>query len=157
MATFSTNLLPPLVSLDTTHDKKVSSSQTACLTDLPSWSRSQPSYSGRRNVCPSLYAFGVCSQVRSYLFVLTAAVDRGQGKKKKSRERRIQQRGCLHVYLKSRLSAAHTHSGKDIYVNCRWLYSPHCTCEWTMPHCTYFITLWVSIIFTPDKKQNPSI
>ena len=77
-------------------------------------------------------------------------------KKRKSRAKN-KQRGCLHVYLKSRLSAAHTHSGKDIYVNCRWLYSPHCTCEWTMPHCTYFITLWVLIIFTPDKKQNPSI
>ena len=75
--------IPSLVSVDATHDKKVSSSQTACLTDLPSWSRSQPSYSGRRNVCPSLYAFGVCSQVRPYLFVLTAAVDRGQEKKKK--------------------------------------------------------------------------
>ena len=83
MATFSTNLLPSLVSLDTTHDKKVSSSLSTCLTDLPSRLRSQASRSGRRNVCESIYAFGVCSQVRSYLFVLTAAVDRGQEKKKK--------------------------------------------------------------------------
>ena len=72
-----------LVSLDTTHDKKVSSSLPTCLTDLPSWLRSQASYSGRRNVCPSIYAFVVCSQVRSYLFVLTAAVGSGQEKKKK--------------------------------------------------------------------------
>ena len=35
------------------------------------------------NVCESIYAFGVCSQVRSYLFVLTAAVGSGQEKKKK--------------------------------------------------------------------------
>ena len=131
VATFWTNKLPSLVSLDAAHEKKVSSSLPTCLTDLPSWSRSQASYSGRRNVCESIYAFGVCSQVRSYLFVLTAAVDSGQ-EKKKSRERRIQQRGCLHVYLKSRLSAAHTHSGKELYVNCTWLYSPHCTCEWTI-------------------------
>ena len=106
-----------LASVDAAHDKKVSSSHATCLTDLPSWLRSQASYSGRRNVYPSIYAFVVCSQVRSYLFVLTAAVDSGQ-EKKKSRERRIQQRGCLHVYLKSRLSAAHTRSGKHIYVNC---------------------------------------
>ena len=132
VATFWTNLLPSLVSVDTTHDKKVSSSLPTCLTDLPSWLRSQASYSSRRNVCPSIYAFVVCSQVRSYLFVLTAEEDRDQEEKKKSRERRIQQRGCLHVYLKSRLSAAHTHSGKDIFVNCRCLYSPHCTCEWTI-------------------------
>ena len=72
-----------LVSLDTTHDKKVSSSLPTCLTDLPSWLRSQASYSGRRNVFPSLYAFVVCSQIRSYLFVLTAEVDSGQETKKK--------------------------------------------------------------------------
>ena len=83
MATFSTNILPSLVSLDATHDKKVPSSLPTCLADLPSWLRSQASCSGRRNVCPSIYAFGVCSQVRSYLFVLTAAVDKGQEKKKK--------------------------------------------------------------------------
>ena len=120
VATFSTNILPSLVSLDAAHEKKVSSSLPTCWTDLPSRLRSQPSRSGRRNVCPSLYVFVVCYQVRSYLFVLTAAVDSSQEKKKKSRERRIQQRGCLHVYLKSRLSAAHTRSGKHIYVNCRW-------------------------------------
>ena len=119
VATFSTNILSSLVSLDTTHDKKVSSSLGTCLTDLPSWLRSQASRSGRRNVCESLYAFVVCSQVCPYFIVLTAAVDSGQEKKKESRERRIQQRGCLHVYLKSRLPAAHTHSGKDTYVNCR--------------------------------------
>ena len=72
-----------LVSLDTTHDKKVSSSHATCLTDLPSWLRSQASYSGRRNVCPSIYAFVVRSQVCPYLFVLTAAVDSGQEKTKK--------------------------------------------------------------------------
>ena len=83
VATFSTNILPSLVSLDAAHEKKVSSSLLTCLTDLPSRLRSQPSYSGRRNVCPSLYVFVVCYQVRSYLFVLTAAVDRGQEKKKK--------------------------------------------------------------------------
>ena len=108
MATISTNILSALVSLDTTHEKKVSSSQTTCLTDLPSWLRSQASYCGRRNVYPSIYVFAVCYQVRSYLFVLTAAVDSGQEEKKKCRERRLQQRGCLHVYLKSRLPAAHT-------------------------------------------------
>ena len=75
--------IPSLVSVDTTHDKKVSSSQTTCLTDLPSWLRSQASYCGRRNVYPSIYVFAVCYQVRSYLFVLTAAVDSGQEKKKK--------------------------------------------------------------------------
>ena len=75
--------IPSLVSVDATHDKKVSSSLPTCLADLPSWLRSQASYSGRRNVCPSIYAFVVCSQVRPYLFVLTAAVDRGQEKKKK--------------------------------------------------------------------------
>ena len=135
VATISTNILSWLVSLDTTHDKKVSSSQTTCLTDLPSWLRSQASYSGRRNVCPSLYAFVVCSQIRSYLFVLTAEVDSGQQQQQKKSRETIQQRRCLHVYLKSRLSAAHTRSGKHIYVNCRWggwLYSPHCTCEWTI-------------------------
>ena len=83
VATFATNILSWLVSVDTTHDKKVSSSQTACLTDLPSWLRSQASYSSRWNVCPSIYVFAVCYQVRSYLFVLTAAVDSGQEKKKK--------------------------------------------------------------------------
>ena len=83
VATFSTNILPSLVSLDAAHKKKVSSSLPTCLTDLPSWLRSQASYSGRRNVCPSIYAFVVCSQVRPYLFVLTAAVDSGQEKKKK--------------------------------------------------------------------------
>ena len=72
-----------LVSLDTTHDKKVSSSHATCLTDLPSWLRSQASYSSRRNVCPSINRLVVCSQVRPYLFVLTAAVDSGQVKKKK--------------------------------------------------------------------------
>ena len=77
-----------LVSLDTTHDKKVSSSLPTCLTDLPSWLRSQASFSGRRNVCPSLYAFAVCSQVHPYLFVLTAEVDSSQSREKKSRERR---------------------------------------------------------------------
>ena len=107
------------MSVDATHDKKVSSSLPTCLTDLPSWLRSQASRSGRRNVYESIYAFGVCSQVRSYLFVLTAEVEVVSKKKKKSRAK-IQQRGCLHVYLKSRLSAAHTRSGKHIYVNCRW-------------------------------------
>ena len=77
--------IPSLVSVDATHDKEVSPSLPTCLTDLPSWLRSQASYSGRRNVCPSIYAFVVCSQVRPYLFVLTAAVDSGQEKKKKSR------------------------------------------------------------------------
>ena len=72
-----------LVSLDTTHDKKVSSSLGTCLADLPSWLRSQASRSGRRNICESIYAFVVCSQIRPYLFGLTAAVDRGQEKKKK--------------------------------------------------------------------------
>ena len=72
-----------LVSLDTTHDKKVSSSLGTCLTDLPSWLRSQASRSGRRNVCQSIYALIVCSQVRPYLFVLTTTVDSGQEKKKK--------------------------------------------------------------------------
>ena len=105
--------IPSLVSVDATHNKKVSSSLPTCLADLSSWLRSQASYSGRRNVCPSLYAFVVCSQIRSYLFVLMAEVDSGQ-EKKKSRERKIQQRGCLQVYVKSRLSAAHTHSGKAI-------------------------------------------
>ena len=71
------------MSVDTTHDKKVSSSHATCLTDPPSWLRSQASYSGRRNVCPSIYAFVVSEQVRPYLFVLTAAVDSGQEKKKK--------------------------------------------------------------------------
>ena len=119
VATFSTNILSWLVSLDTTHDKKVSSSLPTCLTDLPSWLRSQASYSGRRNVCPSLYAFVVCSQIRSYLFVLTAEVDSGQQQQQKKSRETIQQRRCLHVYLKSRLPAAHTHSGKGIYVCCK--------------------------------------
>ena len=76
-----------LVSLDTTHDKKVSSSLGTCLTDLPSWLRSQASRSGRQNVCESLYAFAVCSQVCPYFIVLTAEVE-VVSKKKKSRERR---------------------------------------------------------------------
>ena len=83
IAIYSTNILSSLVSLDTTHDKKVSSSLGTCLTDLPSWLRSQASRSGRRNVCESIYALIVCSQVRPYLFVLTTAVDSGQGGKKK--------------------------------------------------------------------------
>ena len=83
VATFSTNILPSLVSLDAAHEKKVSSSLPTCLTDLPSRLRSQPSRSGRRNVCESIYAFVVCSQVRLYLFVLTTTVDSGQEKKKK--------------------------------------------------------------------------
>ena len=83
IAIYSTNILSSLVSLDTTHDKKVSSSLGTCLTDLPSWLRSQASRSGRRNVCESIYAFVVCSQVRLYLFVLTTTVDSGQEKKKK--------------------------------------------------------------------------
>ena len=133
VATFSTSILSSLVSVDTTHEKKASSSQTACSTDLRSWMRSQASRSRRRNVCESLYAFVVCSQVCPYFIVLTAAVDSGQEKKKRKSRAKNKQRGCLHVYLKSRLSAAHTHSGKDIYyVNCTWLYSPHCTCEWTI-------------------------
>ena len=45
--------------------------------------RSQASRSGRWNVCESLYAFVVCAQIRTYLFVLTAEVDSGQEKKKK--------------------------------------------------------------------------
>ena len=71
------------MSLDAAHEKKVSSSLPTCLTDLPSWLRSQASYSGRRNVCQSIYAFVVRSQVCPYLFVLTAAVDSGQEKTKK--------------------------------------------------------------------------
>ena len=53
-------------------------------------------------------------------------------KKKESRERRISNEDVFMCISKGRLSAAHTHSGKDIYVNCTWLYSPHCTCEWTI-------------------------
>ena len=83
IAIYSTNILSSLVSLDTTHDKKVSSSLGTYLTDLPSCLRSQASRSGRRDVCESIYAFVVCSQVRLYLFVLTTTVDSGQEKKKK--------------------------------------------------------------------------
>ena len=75
--------IPSLVSVDATHDKKVSSALGTCLTDLHSLLRSQASRSGRRDVCESIYAFVVCSQVRLYLFVLTTTVDSGQEKKKK--------------------------------------------------------------------------
>ena len=144
-----------LVSLDTTHYKKVSSSLGTCLTDLPSWLRSQTSCSGRRNVSVRIWEHTTNPYMLPYFIVLTAEVEAVRKKKKESRQRRTQQRGCLHVYVKSRLSAAHTPGGKDIYVNCRWLHSTHCTCECTIS--TPNAARKVLIFFTSEKRQGSSL
>ena len=104
-----------LVSLDTTHDKKVSSSLPTCLTDSPSWLRSQASYSGRRNVCPRIYAFAVCYQVRPYLFVLTAAVDSGQEKKKKVASEEYSNEDVFMCISKVDYCQRHIHTAARIY------------------------------------------
>ena len=88
VATFSTSILSSLVSVDTTHEKKVSSSQTACLTDLRSWMRSQVSRSGRRNVSVRTWEHTTNPYMLPYFIVLTAEVDSGQQQQQKSRERR---------------------------------------------------------------------
>ena len=71
------------MSVDATHDKKVSSSLPTCLTDLPSWLRSQASYSGRRNVSVRTWEHTTNPYMLPYFIVLTAEVDSGQGRKKK--------------------------------------------------------------------------
>ena len=108
-----------LVSLDTAHDKKVPSSLGTCLTDLPSWLRSQASRSGRRNVCESIYALIVCSQVRPYLFVLTTTVDSGQDFKKKGASEEYSNEDVFMCISKVDCQR-HIHAAASIYVNCRW-------------------------------------
>ena len=120
VATFSTNILPSLVSLDAAHEKKVSSSLPTCLTDLPSRLRSQPSRSGRRNVCESIYAFAVCYQVRSYLFVLTAEVEVVRKKKKKVASEEYSNEDVFRCISKVDCQR-HIHTAARVYTTVRML------------------------------------